>query len=107
MADTVMTAHVFNRALDERYPATLSRATLTGLLRGGLGWDGPVVTDDLRMGAIEERYGLARAAVTALAAGADLLLLADDPPPRGASARQAAPVALRRALPPGRLPPRR
>src|SRR5258708_1455053 len=66
MADTVITAHVFNRALDERYPATLSRATLTGLLRGGLGWDGPVVTDDPRLGAIEERYRLAPPAVTAL-----------------------------------------
>jgi len=107
MADTVMTAHVFNRALDERYPATLSRATLTGLLRGGLGWDGPVVTDDLRMGAIEERYGLARAAVTALAAGADLLLLADDRLPGGGSAGQAALAALRRGLARGRLDPER
>src|SRR5439155_7148096 len=62
-ADAVMTAHVFNRALDSEFPATLSRATLTGLLRSELGFDGPVVTDDLRMGAIEQRWGLETAAV--------------------------------------------
>src|SRR3989449_1531679 len=72
LADAVMTAHVFTRALDSEFPATLSRATLTGLLRGELGFDGPVVTDDLRMGAIEQRWGLETAAVTALAAGAEI-----------------------------------
>src|SRR5439155_1127802 len=76
LADAVMTAHVFNRALDPEFPATLSRATITELLRGELGFDGPVVTDDLRMGAIEQRWGLGTAAVTALAAGADVLLIA-------------------------------
>jgi beta-N-acetylhexosaminidase len=107
LADSVMTAHVFNRALDARYPATLSRPTLTGLLRGELGFDGPVVTDDLRMGAIQEQYGFERAAVAALAAGADLLLIADDRLPDGRSAAQAALAALRRRLARGRLDPER
>src|SRR5713101_9203756 len=89
LADGIMTAHVFNRALDPEFPATLSRATITGLLRGELGFDGPVVTDDLRMRAIEQHWGLEAAAVRALAAGADILLIANDRLPDGGSAAQA------------------
>jgi beta-N-acetylhexosaminidase len=107
VVDSVMTAHVYNRRLDDRYPATLSRATIAGLLRGDLGWRGPVVSDDLRMAAIEEQYGLARAAVLALAAGVDILLIADDPLPDGRSAAEVALGAVRRALARGRLDPAR
>jgi len=107
MADSIMTAHVFNRALDDRLPATLSLRTITGLLRGELGYDGPVVTDDLRMGAIQEHYGLAPAAAAALAAGADGLLIADDRLPDGRSAALQTLAALRRRLARGRLDPER
>jgi beta-N-acetylhexosaminidase len=107
MADSIMTAHVFNRALDDRLPATLSLGTITGLLRGELGYDGAVVTDDLRMGAIQEHYGLAPAAAAALAAGADVLLIADDRLPDGRSAALEALAALRRRLARGRLDPER
>jgi beta-N-acetylhexosaminidase len=103
--DAVMTAHVFNRRLDGRYPATLSAATVGGLLRGDLGWRGVVVSDDLRMGAIEQHYGLDEAAVLAVAAGVDVLLIADDPLPDGRSAARVAVDALRRALEDGRLAP--
>src|SRR5207247_9243190 len=98
---------VVDRALDSECPATLSRATLTGLLRGELGFDGPVVTDDLRMGAIERRWGLETAAVTALAAGADLLLIADDRLPDGGSAARAALATIQKRLVSGRLGPQR
>jgi beta-N-acetylhexosaminidase len=107
LADAVMTAHVFNRALDPEFPATLSRATVTGLLRGELGFDGPVVTDDLRMGAIEQRWGLETAAVTALAAGADILLIANDRLPDGGSAARAALAMIDKRLVSGRLDPER
>jgi len=107
LADAVMTAHVVNRALDSEFPATLSRATLTGLLRGELGFDGPVVTDDLRMGAIEQRWGLETAAVTALAAGADILLIANDRLPDGGSAARAALATIQQRLVSGRLDPER
>ncbi|PYM65211.1 MAG: glycoside hydrolase family 3 [Candidatus Rokuibacteriota bacterium] len=107
LVDAVMTAHVVDRALDSEFPATLSRATLTGLLRGELGFDGPVVTDDLRMGAIERRWGLETAAVTALAAGADLLLIADDRLPDGGSAARAALATIQKRLVSGRLDPER
>jgi beta-N-acetylhexosaminidase len=103
--DSIMTAHVFNRRLDERHPATLSRPTVTGLLRERLGWRGVVVSDDLRMGAIEQHYGLDEAAVLALEAGVDVLLIADDRLPDGRSAAREAVDALRRALERGRLSP--
>jgi beta-N-acetylhexosaminidase len=103
--DTVMTAHVVNRRLDAHYPATLSAATITGVLRGALGWDGVVVSDDLRMAAIEEDYGIERAAVLALAAGVDVLLIADDRLPDGRSAARVALDAVRAALRSGRLDP--
>jgi beta-glucosidase-like glycosyl hydrolase len=102
-----MTAHVFNRHLDPRYPATLSAATIGGLLRGELGFRGVVVSDDLRMGAIEQHYGLDEAAVLALAAGVDMLLIADDRLPDGGSASDSARAAIRRALGEGRLAPER
>jgi beta-N-acetylhexosaminidase len=107
MVDSVMTAHVFNRALDARYPATLSRATVTGLLRDDLGWDGPVVSDDLRMGAIQHEYGIEVAAVLALQAGVDILLIAEDRLPDGRSASDIALRAVRRALAAGDLDPAR
>ena len=102
-----MTAHVFNRTLDGRHPATLSRATITGLLRGELGFRGVVVTDDLRMGAIAKHYGLGEAAMLALEAGADVLLIVEDRLPDGSSAAATALAAAREALRRGRLTPER
>ena len=102
--ESVMTAHVFNRHLDRRYPATLSRATLDKVLRRKLGFDGLVVSDDLRMGAIEQQYGVAAAAVRALAAGVDVLIIADDRLPDRRSATTVVLAAVREALASGRLP---
>ncbi|HEY3064551.1 MAG TPA: glycoside hydrolase family 3 N-terminal domain-containing protein [Methylomirabilota bacterium] len=107
MVDSIMTAHVFNRALDPRYPATLSRATVTGLLRDDLGWNGPVVSDDLRMGAIQQEYGLEAAAMLALKAGVDVLLIAEDRLADGRSASDIVLRAVRRALASGDLDPAR
>jgi beta-N-acetylhexosaminidase len=104
VVESVMTAHVFNRRLDRCYPATLSRATLETVLRRTLGFDGLVVSDDLRMGAIEQRYGVGTAAVRALAAGVDVLIIADDRLPDGRSAAAVVLTALRDALADGRLP---
>jgi len=107
IVDAVMTAHVVDRRLDPRYPATLSRSTITDLLRRDVGWDGTVVSDDLRMGAIEQHYGFAEAAVLALEAGVDVLLIADDRLPDGRSAAAVAHAAIRAALAEGRLEARR
>ncbi len=72
---SIMTAHVVFEALDPGVPATLSRAALTDLLRGELGFEGLVVSDDLEMRAVADGYGVGEAAVRSLAAGADLLLV--------------------------------
>lgn len=76
--DAVMTAHLVLPALDPQRPATLSKAVLTDLLRGELGFDGLVVTDALVMEAISRHYGAGEAAVLALEAGADLVLMPAD-----------------------------
>ncbi len=73
--EMLMTAHVVYPALDPERPASLSRPILTDLLRHRLGFTGIVVSDDLEMGAIVRHGSVEQAAVEALAAGADLLLV--------------------------------
>ena len=75
--DAVLTAHIFNAALDPDHPATLSRATVTGILRERIGYDGPVISDDLQMGAIRDAVGYEEAVALAIEAGIDLLLVAN------------------------------
>ncbi|MFN9645397.1 MAG: glycoside hydrolase family 3 N-terminal domain-containing protein [Cyanobacteriota bacterium] len=76
---SLMTAHLLLPALDPARPATLSAPVLTQLLRHDLGFDGLVVTDALVMEAIAARHGAGEAAVLALEAGADLVLMPEDP----------------------------
>ena len=59
-------------------PATLSRQLVTDLLREDMGFDGLVITDALNMGAITEQYSSGEAAVAALNAGVDMLLMPAD-----------------------------
>ena len=70
----IMTAHIVYSALDAGRPATLSRSILTNLLREELGFDGLIITDDMEMKAIDERYQTGEAAVMAVEAGADIVL---------------------------------
>jgi beta-N-acetylhexosaminidase len=74
----IMTAHLLVPALDEANPATLSPRIVNGLLRGELGFDGLVFTDDLDMKAISGRLTRERAVVSALGAGCDVVLLCGD-----------------------------
>jgi beta-N-acetylhexosaminidase len=71
----IMTAHVVFAALDAKRPATLSEQVVTGLLRGKLGYRGVIVSDDLDMRAIAGQMGVDVAAVQAIRAGCDVLLL--------------------------------
>lgn len=77
--DSVMTAHLHIPSLDATLPATLSSKILTHLLRRQMGFDGLIVTDALIMGAIANQYGPNDAAVLAVEAGADILLMPADP----------------------------
>lgn len=76
--DGIMSAHLRIPAYDAQYPATLSPAILTKLLRQDLSFEGLVVTDALVMGAIAKHYGANEAAVLAVEAGADILLMPVD-----------------------------
>jgi beta-N-acetylhexosaminidase len=73
--DAIMTAHVLFRALDPDRPATLSRRILFDLLRGELGFEGVIVSDDLGMKAVADRYPIEELAVGSIEAGADHLLV--------------------------------
>jgi len=97
--DSIMSAHLQIPAWDEQYPATLSPKILTGKLRQELGFTGLIVTDALVMGAITKHYGGNEAAVLAVEAGADILLMPQDPP--GAIAAVCAAVRA------GKIPPER
>lgn len=81
-ADTVMVAHVFNKKLDDKYPASLSFKTITKMLRWKLGYHGVVITDDLQMGAISKKYGLKNTLKLAINAGNDLLLIGNQLDPK-------------------------
>ncbi|MET0794335.1 MAG: beta-N-acetylhexosaminidase [Polyangiaceae bacterium] len=70
----LMTAHVIFEPLDSKYPATMSRAVLHGLLREKLGYDGLVVSDDLEMRAIAGHYGVQETVLRGLNAGVDQFL---------------------------------
>jgi beta-N-acetylhexosaminidase len=74
----VMTSHTLYPELDPENPATFSPVILRGLLRDQLGYEGVVITDDLEMGAVVEQYSPEGAAIAALKAGADLLLVCND-----------------------------
>lgn len=94
----VMVAHILERGIDEEYPASLSHKVVTGLLREELGFQGVVCTDDLTMGAISQTYGMDEAAVLALEAGCDLLLVC-----HGADNLSAAYTGILSAVEEGRL----
>lgn len=75
-ADAVMVTHILLPNLDPKNPASMSRTIITGMLRKKLGFHGVVITDDMTMGAIEKNYNINQAAVKAVEAGADIVLVA-------------------------------
>ncbi|SEC67413.1 beta-N-acetylhexosaminidase [Paenibacillus sp. GP183] len=98
--DAIMTAHIIFPAFgEEKRPATLSPNILMGLLRGRLGFSGVIVTDCLEMHAISKEYGIPQAAVMAIEAGADLVLVSHT-----YEEQQAAVVAVMEAVRSGRIP---
>lgn len=78
-ADFVMVSHITAPAADEEaLPSSLSKVIITDTLRNELGFQGIIITDALDMSAITEYYTSEQAAVMALEAGADMLLMPDD-----------------------------
>lgn len=71
----IMTAHILLPAFDEERPATLSKRIVTDILRTDLKYGGVILSDDLEMKAIAEVYDVPRAAVLAVEAGCDGVLI--------------------------------
>ena len=97
----VMTAHIVNPNLDPKYPATLSKNVLTGLLRDEMRYTGLIVSDDLEMKAVTDHFGLEEVPRLAVEAGCDLLIY------RSEAAARHAYTSLLKALEDGRLDPER
>jgi Glycosyl hydrolase family 3 N terminal domain. len=74
-ADCVMVAHILLPEIAPE-PASLSDKIINGILRKDLGFDGVVISDDLTMGAITRQYSVSQAAVKAVQAGTDIVLVA-------------------------------
>ncbi len=72
-APMIMSAHLYNRRLDRKNIATLSKPTLDLLRKGG--FEGVIVSDDMQMGAIIKHYPLKDALAKALMSGVDILLV--------------------------------
>ncbi len=91
-----MTAHIVYMAIDPTNPATLSKAVIAEAIRGEIGFDGVLVSDDLSMRALGG--GIGERARRALAAGCDLALHCNgDPREMEAVAAAAGPLAPRAA----------
>jgi len=97
-ASTMMTGHLAVPVFepDADVPATLSPLVLTNLLRGELGFDGLIFTDAMNMGGVTVRYAPGEAAVRAILAGSDMVLMSPAP--------DAALAAIKQAAVTGRLP---
>lgn len=79
-ADMVMVGHISAPSLTdgEKIPASLSEEIITGILREELGYDGIVITDAMNMAAVTNYYEADVAAIMALKAGADMILMPED-----------------------------
>tara|TARA_A100000171_G_scaffold52680_1_gene72345 strand:- start:106 stop:1155 length:1050 start_codon:yes stop_codon:yes gene_type:complete len=78
-ADSIMTAHIFHREWDARYPVSLSDHIIPDQLRCNLAYQGLVVTDDLHMGAIGKHFDLDTILYQAIKAQNDLLIFSGNP----------------------------
>jgi len=75
-ADAVMVAHILFPKIDPEAPASFSKIIIGEQLRGTLGFEGVVITDDMTMGAIADHYGIEDASLLSVEAGTDILLVA-------------------------------
>ena len=75
-ADMVMVSHITAvNVTSDQLPTSMSETMITGKLRNELGYDGVIITDAMAMGAVADNYTSADAAVTAVKAGVDIVLM--------------------------------
>ena len=78
-ADFVMVSHMtLTNATEENLPCSMSAEVIEGMLKGELGFEGIIITDSLRMGAITENYTPEEIGIMALKAGNDMILMPKD-----------------------------
>ena len=78
LLNAVMVAHVYNKRLDQNYPASMSKKVITKLLKDILKFKGLVFTDDMQMKAISNNYGLEDSIIAAINAGNDILIFGNN-----------------------------
>jgi len=74
-ASVMMTTHLYYPLIDKDNPVTLSETFVSSILRQSLGFRGVILTDDLKMKGITNKYSVPKAALKAFQAGSDLLLI--------------------------------
>ena len=78
-ASFIMAGHISApQVTGDHIPASLSKVLITDILREEMGYDGIVITDALNMGAVTEQYTSSEAAIMAIEAGADILLMPEN-----------------------------
>lgn len=105
--DAIMTAHVFNRKIDNNYPATLSKKTLTGLLRKQMDYDGVIISDDMQMKAIADNYGIETAVIKSIEAGVDIIIFSKNADEEGKSIVVAVSEIIKNSVKTGKLSEKR
>lgn len=79
-AEMIMIAHVIAESLDpEKVPSSISHKVITDILKGEMGYKGIVITDALQMHGVTDYAGEENPSLLAFEAGADLLLMPEDP----------------------------
>ncbi|MEG2290058.1 MAG: glycoside hydrolase family 3 N-terminal domain-containing protein [Clostridium sp.] len=73
--DMIMVGHLYLPQLDSEYISSLSSKIITGLLRQELGFNGVVITDDMMMEGVKGKYSTKEAAVKAIQAGNDIMIM--------------------------------
>ncbi|MEM9205729.1 MAG: glycoside hydrolase family 3 N-terminal domain-containing protein [Pseudomonadota bacterium] len=103
-AKSVMTGHLFHGSMSDggTAPVTFSQKAVDGFLRKTLNYDGVVMTDDMDMGAIRQRYPLEEAMVRGIQAGHDIVMMSNSAKPDPAFPERAIAV-IKQAIADGRL----
>lgn len=79
LLQAVLTGHIWLPSIEPQpMPASLSHAITTKILRQYFGFDGMIMTDDMMMKAVSDRWGLEEASIMAVEAGADVILVCGD-----------------------------
>lgn len=78
MVEMIMTAHIMDLRIDQKYPATLSAKFIQNILRKKLKFKGVVISDDMQMGAITKNFGFTEAVVKAVNAGCNILAFSNN-----------------------------